>query len=108
MESNQESTRIKFIKALEECDDFYLSSDQYCILEGKLDPVEYGHQLEATFQLAISDLRSVQLKIINTMALLDEADIRRDELQKKLQEMTEQESNIQESLKRIVKSREIL
>ena len=60
MESVSEETRIKFIKALDEMDNFCITVDQSGISTGKLDPDKYGDKLEAVFRQAIIDMQIIQ------------------------------------------------
>ena len=63
MESKQEETVPKYVKAFEELDDFYMSSSQYCIQTGVMDPAEEGRRIEAVLQLALDDIHKMQKRL---------------------------------------------
>ena len=108
MESNPKNTDIEFIKALQESEDYYVSSDQYYLSDGKGEPVEEGRKIESMLQLAVNDLQRIQKWLADTQALFPRFDIRRDELEKQLMDMKEKERETQDLLNRIVQNRERL
>ena len=108
MEKKEEDSRIKFIKALNECPSFTISDGENCNPDDLLDADEEGRKIEAMLQLAVDDLKNIQKRLKDTQALFPEADIRRDTLQTQLLEMEERERQTQEILTRIIKNREQL
>ena len=108
MEKKEEDSRIKFIKALDECPSFTISDGENCNPDDLLDADEEGRKIEAMLQLAVDDLKNIQKRLKDTQALFPEADIRRDTLQGQLLEMEEREMQTREILTRIIKNREQL
>jgi len=97
---------MKFIKALQESEDFYISTDLQGNSGEKIDPVEKGNEIINILELALQDVRNLKKRILDALPKLPENSIERGEFESNLVYVIQKEKETQEVLARVVKAKE--
>ena len=72
---------MKFIKALEESEDFFISTELQGNSSEKIDPVEKGNEIINILELALQDVRNLKERILDALPKLPENSIERGEFE---------------------------
>ena len=75
---------MKLIKALQESEDFYISSDPQGDSGEKIDPVEKGNEIINILELALQDVQNLKERILDALPKLPENSIEKQEFEEKL------------------------